>query len=61
MEYQTNKMLGGIGTLLLLLGCVAFVSPAAGGLLGLIGLILILVALNGFADFYNDEKDNLAF
>jgi uncharacterized membrane protein len=55
MDFQTYKMLGGIGALLLLLGCVAFFSPAAGGLLGLIGLILILVALNGFSDHYKER------
>jgi uncharacterized membrane protein len=55
MDFQSYKTLGGVGALLLLLGCVAFFSPAAGGILGLIGLILILVALNGFADYYKEK------
>lgn len=55
MDFQSYKTLGGVGALLFLLGCVAFFSPVAGGILGLIGLILILVALNGFADYYKEK------
>jgi len=55
MDIQTNKWIGGIGTLLFIIGCVAFFSPVVGGLLELIGLILILVALNGFADYYKEK------
>ena len=55
MDFQTNKMLGGIGALLLLIGVIASFSPAAGGLLNLIGLILVLIALNGFADYYKEK------
>jgi uncharacterized membrane protein len=55
MDFQTIKTLGGIGALLLLIGSLTFISPAV-GILGLIGLILILIALNGFANYYK-EKD----
>ena len=55
MDIQTNKWVGGIGTLLFIIGCVAFFSPVVGGLLELIGIILVLVALNGFADFYKEK------
>jgi len=55
MDFQTNKWLGGIGALLLLIGWVTFFSPAVGGLLNLIGLVLILVAFNGFADYYKEK------
>jgi len=48
------KILGGIGALLLLIGCFTFISPAV-GLLGLIGLILVLIALNGFANYYKEK------
>lgn len=54
MEFQTNKALGGVGALLLFIGCLTFISPAV-GLLGLIGLILVLIALNGFANYYKEK------
>ena len=54
MDFQTNKTLGGVGAILLLIGCLTFISPAV-GILGLIGLILVLIALNGFADYYNEK------
>lgn len=54
MDFQTNKTLGGVGAILLLIGCLTFISPAV-GILGLIGLILVLIALNGFADHYNEK------
>jgi uncharacterized membrane protein len=54
MEFQTNKALGGVGALLLFIGCLTFISPAV-GILGLIGLILVLIALNGFANYYKEK------
>jgi uncharacterized membrane protein len=57
MDFQTNKTLGGVGAILLLIGCLTFISPAVGllGLLGLIGLILVLISLNGLADYYKEK------
>lgn len=54
MDFQTCKTLGGVGAILLLIGCLSSISPAV-GLLGLIGIILILIALNGFADYYKEK------
>ena len=54
MDFQTNKILGGVGAILLLIGCLTSVSPGL-GLLGLIGFILVLVALYGFANYYNEK------
>jgi uncharacterized membrane protein len=54
MDFQTNKTLGGVGAILLLIGCLTFISPAV-GILGLIGLILVLISLNGFAELYNEK------
>ncbi len=54
MDIQTNKTLGGVGALLLLISCLPFISPVV-GILGLIGFILVLVALNGFADYYKEK------
>jgi uncharacterized membrane protein len=54
MDFQTNKILGGVGAILLLIGCLTSVSPGL-GLLGLIGFILVLIALYGFANYYNEK------
>jgi len=54
MDFQTYKTLGEVGAILLLIGCLTFISPAV-GLLGLVGLILVLIALNGFADYYKEK------
>jgi uncharacterized membrane protein len=54
MDFQTNKTLGGIGAILLFIGCLTFISPAV-GILGLIGFILVLIALNGFANYYKEK------
>jgi len=53
-QLSNAKILGEIGSLLLLIGCLTFISPAV-GLLGLIGLILVLIALNGFANYYKEK------
>jgi uncharacterized membrane protein len=54
MDFQTCKTLGGVGAILLLIGCLSSVSPAV-GFLGLVGIILVLIALNGFADYYKEK------
>ena len=55
MNFETNKNMGGIGALLLL------ITPFAGWfagifamIVGIIGLILVLIAVKGFADHYNE-------
>lgn len=54
MDFQTIKTLGGVGAILLLIGCLPFVGPIV-GVIGLIGFILVLIALNGFADYYSEK------
>jgi uncharacterized membrane protein len=52
MDLYTSKTLGGIGALLM------FIMPFLGtytGILGLIGLILVLVAMKGLADNYGEQ------
>ncbi|UCE96945.1 MAG: DUF996 domain-containing protein [Candidatus Bathyarchaeota archaeon] len=54
MDLQTSKNLGGIGALLLFIGpLVSWLHPFA-GLLGIIGFILVLIALKGLSDYYNE-------
>ena len=51
MTLESNKTLGGIGALLMV------ISPFLGiytGVLGLIGLILVMIALKGLSDHYNE-------
>src|SRR3972149_8279873 len=58
MEIESSKNLGGIGALLI------FVGPLVGGalprvglwtsILSIIGAILVLIALKGFADYYRE-------
>jgi uncharacterized membrane protein len=55
LNFETSKNLGGVGAILMFIG---FILPAATGgfglLLSLIGLILVLIGLKGFADYYNE-------
>jgi uncharacterized membrane protein len=52
LDIQTSKTLGGIGALLLVISPLTFVAGAFGGLLGLVGLILVLIAMKGLSDHY---------
>ncbi len=50
-EFEKAKILGGVGVILTLLGLV----PKVGLALNVIGLILILVSLKMFSDYYRNE------
>jgi uncharacterized membrane protein len=52
MDIQTTKTLGGVGALLML---ISPLLSAWGGLLGLVGIILVLFAMKGLADYYNES------
>ena len=57
MTLETSKNLGGIGALLIFLGPLLGLIPRVGGwtgVLSLIGGILVLIALKGFADYYKE-------
>ncbi len=56
MDLQTSKSLGGVGAILLVIGSLATVGSGYGALLLLVGLILVLVALNGLAGYYCESK-----
>jgi uncharacterized membrane protein len=53
MTLESSKMLGGIGAILMVIGPLASVYT---GVIGLVGLILVLVAFNGLADYYKDRR-----
>jgi uncharacterized membrane protein len=54
MDLTTSKNLGGVGAILMIVApLIMFAAPIA-GLLGLIGFILVLIALKGFGDYYNE-------
>lgn len=70
MTFESNRLLGGIGTLLMVfssissfVGLAQFFFPSARisligapfGLLGLAGLILFMIAMNGLANYYRDR------
>jgi uncharacterized membrane protein len=54
MTLESNKNLGGIGAILLLIGLIPYGEPFT-AIIALAGLILVLVALNGFADIYKER------
>ena len=49
---STPKLLGGIGSILLVLT----VTPYLGSIVGLVGIILILISLNMFSKIFNDPQ-----
>lgn len=52
IDIQTSRLLGIIGALFMVL-CII---PTAGGLLMLIGVILVLIAIKGYADTYKESS-----
>jgi uncharacterized membrane protein len=54
MTLESSKTLGGIGAVLLFIGVIPFVQFT--WIIGIIGVILILVALHDFAKIYNEGK-----
>jgi uncharacterized membrane protein len=54
MDLDTSKNLGGIGALLLVISGVGIFGTAYVGVLGLIGIILVLIALKGTSDYYKE-------
>ncbi|MGD0330582.1 MAG: DUF996 domain-containing protein [Nitrososphaeria archaeon] len=54
MTLESNKTLGGIGAILLFIGLVPYGEPFT-AIIALVGLILVLVALDGFANIYKER------
>lgn len=56
MTIETSKTLGGVGALLLVISpLLAIVAGVFSSVLGLVGLILVLIAMKGFSDHYNES------
>jgi len=54
MSLESNKTLGGVGAILVVIGFLGFFGTGYAGLLTLVGIILTLVALKGLSDYYNE-------
>jgi uncharacterized membrane protein len=52
MEIETSKILGGIGALLMFIGIIPYINSF--GIIGLIGLILVMVALYNLGSYYKE-------
>ena len=52
MTFESSKTLGGIGAILMVIGVLPYISYFS--IIELIGAILVLVALHGFARFYKE-------
>jgi uncharacterized membrane protein len=55
MDFETGKTLGGIGAILMIVGVLGGIGIPYAGLASLIGMILVLVALKGMADYYQES------
>jgi len=55
MTLESSKTLGGVGSILLLIGVLPYIGQFTFGILAIVGVILILVALNGLANIYKER------
>jgi uncharacterized membrane protein len=55
MDLEASKNLGGIGAILLLVGTLPVLSSYSFGVLALVGIVIILVALNSLANIYKER------
>jgi uncharacterized membrane protein len=54
MTLESNKTLGGVGAILILVGTL--VTSYTFGVVALAGVVLVFIALNGLADYYKDRS-----
>jgi len=54
MTLESNKTLGGVGAILMFVGSIPFAGPIT-GIISFGGFILVLVALYGLAEIYNEK------
>ena len=55
MTLESSKTLGGVGALLMFISVFPYIGTYTFGVIGLIGAILVLVALHGFASYYKEQ------
>ena len=55
MTFESSKNLSAVGALLLVIGAVLGVVWSFSGIVSLIGIILLLIGLKGFASFYSED------
>jgi len=55
MTLESSKSLGLIGSILLLIGVLPYISSFTFGVLAIVGIILILISLHGLANIYNEK------
>lgn len=56
MTIETSKNLGGIGAILMFVSVLLSYASVFSGIISLVGLILVLIALKGFADYYTEAS-----
>jgi uncharacterized membrane protein len=54
MTLESNKTMGGVGALLLLIGTLPLISTFTFGVIAIIGVILLFIALHGFASQFHE-------
>jgi len=54
VSFESNRILGGVGALLMVIGAVGLFTSAYLLFLLFVGAVLVLIALKGFADHYQD-------
>jgi uncharacterized membrane protein len=54
MTLESNRILGGIGAILMFIGFIPYGEPST-GIIALVGLVLVLVGLYGFASIYKER------
>lgn len=54
LNFETSKNLGGVGAILIFVSVLLSYASVFSGVVSLVGLILVLIALKGFADYYNE-------
>jgi uncharacterized membrane protein len=52
MTLESSKNLGGIGAILMFIGVLPYINFY--GIIPIVGLILVLIAMKGFADYYKE-------
>ena len=55
MTLESSKNLGGVGAILMFISVFPYISTYTFGIVGLIGAILVLIALHGFASYYKEQ------